>query len=246
MGRYRKTGAAPWRVAVVCAVSGLLVSWGTPVRAQDFAGRSEQAVVETEFAADEQEVGTINFSTEGTYKSEGKNSRIEVWLDFSAGSSEVDTGLHCNEEMVGLLDQIFGLVAKDEGFGLRYVTVIGYTQPGASLEESYALSERRAKAVRSWLKDRYPILGDEYIVATGLGSDWSNLRDMVENDWQSWRDDVLEIIYDEEDNSRRHQLMARFGDVAANIYMSKYYYPWLRRVDIVVDYRVSRAKHAQN
>ena len=246
MGRYRKTGAATWRVAVVCAVSGLLLNWGVPVRAQEFAKQTEQAVVETEFAAGEQEVGSINFSTEGIYKSEGRNSRIEVCLDFSAGSSDVDTGLHSNEEMVALLDQIFGLIAKDEGFGLRYVTVIGYTSPGASLEESYALSERRAKAVSSWLKERYALLGDQYIAATGLGSDWANLRDMVENDWQSWRDDVLEIIYDEEDNSRRHQLMARFGDATANRYMSKYYYPWLRRVEIVVDYRVTKAKHAQD
>lgn len=143
-----------------------------------------------------------------------------------------------NEAELRRVDSLLSPVATDTAtYRVLSVSIIGYASPEDTYSHNMTLSEKRAGAMRDYLRSRYR-LATARLTSEGRGEDWEGLRRAVESSGMEAGDRVLHII----DtygifNGREKRLMDLQGGKPYR-YMLENLYPPLRRMEMKIFYRV--------
>lgn len=168
----------------------------------------------------------------------------EAFLDFAVGKTDIRPDFGSNPAELLKIRRMIDEIEGDKDVTIRSIDITGYASPEGSLAMNKRLSEGRARALQSYLEERYDIDRSLYAVHFG-GEDWAGLVKLVEESDMQHKEEVLALIESVElTNGREAKLMALKGGVPYR-YMLKEMFPSLRRVICKVDYEVKNFDVAQ-
>lgn len=135
-----------------------------------------------------------------------------------------------------------------------HFTIVGYASPEGNLQSNKELSQRRAVALRDYLKQKLEVDEDAF-ECRGLGSDWKGLRKLVVESGMDYADAVVQIL-DSVPEAQRNEALMRLNGGKVYQSMLDVLYPRLRdacyinvwyteRTDRVVNI-IQRAREAMN
>lgn len=152
---------------------------------------------------------------------------------FRVGYSMVDPSYMDNAHTLHVIDSLF--VTNS----ISSLKIQGYASPEGGAALNQKLSDLRAQSVKDYFLKRHPEIASDQITSTGLGVNWSELREMVAESDIKQREQILNIIDNVpvsiiNNTSRRKQLMDLGGGNPWR-YMEKEFFPRLRQGKAMVE-----------
>lgn len=121
---------------------------------------------------------------------------------------------------------------------IRAVELIGYASPEGTYAYNTRLANRRVQAVKNYLKMKYPVEENWFILST-VPEDWDGVKQWVQASGLSRSADVINIIDRIPDPDKRDNNIRRLdGNKTYNKLLHEAYPP-LRRVEYKVNYHVA-------
>ena len=160
------------------------------------------------------------------------------YLDFAVGRADINPTFGTNERELQKIRQMIRMVQTDKGSTIKGIEITGYASPEGSLASNERLSEGRARALRSYLEKQYPdIPASLYSVHFG-GENWTDLLAAVKTSDMQYKQEVIDIIekYSIEGGREKQLMILKSGNPYR--YMLKEMFPALRKVTVVIDYKV--------
>lgn len=145
---------------------------------------------------------------------------------FRVDKSYIDPTYMNNEEVLNWIGRIV-----DER-NLPYIDsliISAYASPEAPSDYNKRLSERRAKAVRDYLFEQYPLLKSKIVRPHGNGENWDGLRRLALADsLLPMKDEVMRIIDSSLPEDQRELKLKALKGGAVYRYIYRTHYPRLR------------------
>ncbi len=156
---------------------------------------------------------------------------------FQVGSHRIDTGLRDNKKVLDAIAKAFELIEQEPRAVLSKIVIAGYSSPEGTLARNTSLGNRRAEAVKSYIRTLMKNPDPDLFELYNGREDWDALRKMVEQSDMPAGKDVLEIIdaYTPEQEIRKTKLRQLAGEGPYR-YMLEHFYPSLRSAGYVLVY----------
>lgn len=186
-----------------------------------------------------QQVGKADATGRYEYK-EGRErtDTIVVRLTYPVDQWRVYPDFRGNEAELHRIDRLMAPVATDTAtYHILSAKVIGYASPEGKWEHNKTLSANRAKGMCSYLQARYGIPAERF-TAEGRGEDWDGLREAVAGSDMKYRNEVLAVIDGCSIFAGREKKLMDLRGGAPYKYMLNNLFPPLRRMEILITYRV--------
>lgn len=174
------------------------------------------------------------------------NERTEsgrIYLDFPEGSDVLLPGFRNNAAELARMHKMADGIREDSNSRITAVRLRGYASPEGSWQDNKELSQRRVKALQSYVQANIG-LAAATSDATGEGEDWHGLYCLVNGSDMLHRDDVMKIIEIVDIFKGREKQLMELSGGAPYRYMKEHMFPLLRRVDYHFDYTSADATHA--
>lgn len=158
-------------------------------------------------------------------------------LTFAVNSFVIDKGLGNNKQELDSINVMMESVVSDEDYTITAVNIVGYASPEGSLKHNQYLSEKRAQALETILKNKYSINHNLYKVTFG-GENWDGLIPMVEVSNLDDKEKVLDIIKNVPIVNGRESRLMNLSRGNTYRHLLKNYFPALRLVVINVEFNI--------
>lgn len=122
-------------------------------------------------------------------------------------------------------------------YTLQSVFIKGYASVEGTWSYNKNLSHKRADGMKEYLCSQYGV-SDEIIRIEGMGEDWFGLRNVVEQSDLIDKTTILDIIDRTHVFEGREKRLMSVGQGCTYRYMLCHFFPQLRRMEAVVNYRV--------
>lgn len=126
------------------------------------------------------------------------------------------------------------------------VVLIGYASPEGPHSFNQPLSERRAEAIRSYIRSHYALPEDVPVELAGRAEDWEGLRAWVAASTLEAKEEVLHIIDTVPQSARRTEQLKALRGGSVYRYLLKEVYPSLRRMVLRIDYQITTTDETPN
>ena len=154
----------------------------------------------------------------------------KAFIDFSQGSSAVDTTLGDNADELKRVVRCIDDVVAREDLELDSLVIVASCSPEGPYELNRKLSASRSEAVRKYIGDYVPVEWKDSLRASELPENWEQLEKLVTNDTmlsERSRKNILALM---EDLSRPDVVEKRISMLPEYRYLREKIYPKLRSV----------------
>lgn len=154
----------------------------------------------------------------------------KAFIDFSQGSSAVDTTLGDNADELKRVVRCIDDVVAREDLELDSLVIVASCSPDGPYELNRKLSASRSEAVRKYIGDYVPVEWKDSLRASELPENWEQLEKLVANDTmlsERSRKNILALM---EDLSRPDVVEKRISMLPEYRYLREKIYPKLRSV----------------
>lgn len=117
-----------------------------------------------------------------------------IFVNFELDKVELDVNFLDNAEALNHIVQSIRRVADDQSLAVRCVQIVGMASIEGAAGYNYRLGMRRAEALKEYIKQHVPALGDEVFDLNSGGEAWSEFRSLVEDSEFAGKAQVLDII----------------------------------------------------
>jgi Outer membrane protein and related peptidoglycan-associated (lipo)proteins len=156
-------------------------------------------------------------------------------LNFEVGKYQLLRNFKNNATVLDEVDRIISEIRNDANLTVKDFSITGYASPEGNPQSNMTLSENRAKAFVSYLRERYNIKPSD-IKTDWKGEDWDGLRKAVVAGDLSNKQAVLDVLDNETDVMRRKTKVKQLAGGETYRVMLRDYYPPLRRNDYTISY----------
>lgn len=188
---------------------------------------------------DESSPLSISDSTYRQVITEGSKS-LSCYLNYPQGSAKIIPDFENNASELRKLDDFIRQVFRDSLIYVDSIRLSGY----CSIEGSFSVNERLAKTrvmgFKTYLDNEYDLSQRYPIRVNWVAEDWDELLKLVENSDMPKRDEVIYLIENVGVFQGREKRLMDLDKGEPYRYMSKHFFPGLRRVEITVNYDLRR------
>ena len=182
---------------------------------------------------------SISDSTYRQVITEGSKS-LSCYLNYPQGSAKIIPDFENNSSELRKLDDFIRQVFRDSLIYVDSIRLSGY----CSIEGSYGVNERLAKTrvmgFKNYLDNEYDLSQRYPIRVNWVAEDWDELLKLVEDSDMPKRDEVIYLIENVGVFQGREKRLMDLDNGVPYRYMSKHFFPGLRRVEITVNYDLRR------
>jgi hypothetical protein len=159
----------------------------------------------------------------------------KAYLDYATGRAEIVPDYKDNAAELSRIDATIDEILSDPRATIIGITITGYASPDGSVSNNQALSERRARSLRSHIETKHG-LGHILFAVNGAGEDWVTLEAMIEASSLPERARLLEVIRQGGDaDAIESRLKSADGGRLYHL-LATDFYPRLRRSDYTIVY----------
>lgn len=149
-----------------------------------------------------------------------------VRLYYRVNRTEIEREYMDNATTLDIIDRIFAddVLERDD-----LIVITGRASPEGNFNNNQRLAKERALSLKNYIKQRYPNIRDEQIVALSGGEDWEGLVEMIEKDKEiPGRDQLLQILHSSLSREAQKTEMKKVADGKAYAYLLTHILPYLR------------------
>lgn len=157
-----------------------------------------------------------------------------AYLNFEVGKSVLLRDFKNNASVLDGVNKIVKEVRDDKNLNFTDLKVVGYASPEGGYDYNMKLSESRAKAFVTYMKDKEGI-NPSLIKVDWKGEDWSGLRNEVEKSDLKNKAEILAALDIQDINKRKAKIKSLNGGSTYKTLLDTYYPP-LRRIDYTLAY----------
>ena len=117
-----------------------------------------------------------------------------IFVNFELDKVELDVNFLDNAEALRHIVQSIRRVADDQSLVVRCVQIVGMASIEGAAGYNYQLGMRRAEALKQYIKQHVPALGDEVFDLNSGGEAWAEFQSLVEDSEFDGKAQVLDII----------------------------------------------------
>ena len=155
---------------------------------------------------------------------------------FHVGKYDIAPYYRSNSRSLNAIADAFRIIQRDPSASLDKIFIAGFASPEGSLEMNTMLGQRRAEAVRDYLRRELGISVGVFEIYNGR-ENWDGLRRMVEQSDMPEREKVLYIIDSHTTGEEiRKQKLKYFAGGVPYSYMERHFFPELRSAGYVQIY----------
>lgn len=169
------------------------------------------------------------------------SSRVEhhtLYIGFPWDQSAVQPGFRDNASELDKINRSMNNIINNHNGQIRAVELIGYASPEGTYAYNTRLANRRVQAVKNYLKMKYPVEENWFILST-VPEDWDGVKQWVQASGLSRSADVINIIDRIPDPDKRDNNIRRLDGNRTYNKLLHEAYPPLRRVEYKVNYHVA-------
>ena len=153
-------------------------------------------------------------------------------VNFLVNRFEIRRDYMNNAQVLSEVDQIIDELKNDRNLTITNFAVVGYASPEGNYQSNMKLSENRARSFVTYVRQRLPI-SENGIRVDWKGEDWDGLRAQMQDSQLPQRQQVTDII-DNNDIAQRKSKLAAMGQPYRELLSD--YYPQLRRNEYTISY----------
>lgn len=117
-----------------------------------------------------------------------------IFVSFELDKVALDENFHGNAEALNHIIRSIHRVIDDKTLAIRCVQIVGMASIEGSADYNYNIGMQRAEALKKYIQQLVPSLGDEVFELNSGGEAWSELRNLVEESEFDGKAQVLDII----------------------------------------------------
>ena len=155
---------------------------------------------------------------------------------FPVGKWVLDEDAYGNRET---LDEIMAAIRRIMSSGqmeLAGVEITGFASPEGGVLLNRQLGQRRAEALRDYVRGEEPSLTEGHFMLVNGVENWDGLRELVAASGMEYRDEVLAILDDEDVEGGRKAALMKLEGGKPYRYMLRELYPKLRNACYIAVY----------
>ena len=155
---------------------------------------------------------------------------------FPVGKWVLDEDAYGNRET---LDEIMAAIRRIMSSGqmeLAGVEITGFASPEGGVLLNRQLGQRRAEALRDYVRGEEPSLTEGHFMLVNGVENWDGLRELVVASGMEYRDEVLAILDDEDVEGGRKAALMKLEGGKPYRYMLRELYPKLRNACYIAVY----------
>lgn len=156
-----------------------------------------------------------------------QDSMSKIVFHFRFDKSILDSAYMSNASSLVELHKT--LSNKEIMSNMDSISITAATSPEGVLEHNIMLSRKRASAIKSYIRWKYPQTDPLKIFTHAIGENWSGLRDMVQDDTNvPYRDEVLKVLNQDVNLGTKEWRLRQIGSGQAFAYIEKNILRYLR------------------
>jgi len=155
-------------------------------------------------------------------------------LNFEVGRFTILRNFKNNAEILDDVDKVINEIRNDSNLSISDFEVTGYASPEGNEQSNMKLSENRAKAFVSYLRERYNIPPSQ-VKTNWRGEDWEGLRRAVQQSGITNSSEILTVLDEPNVNQRKTRLRQLNGGTTYRMLLNEYYPP-LRRNEYTITF----------
>ena len=117
-----------------------------------------------------------------------------IFVSFELDKVALDENFHRNAEALNHIIRSIHRVIDDKTLAIRCVQIVGMASIEGSADYNYNLGMQRAEALKKYIQQLVPSLGDEVFELNSGGEAWAELSNLVEESEFDGKAQVLDII----------------------------------------------------
>ena len=117
-----------------------------------------------------------------------------IFVSFELDKVALDENFHGNAEALNHIIRSIHRVIDDKTLAIRCVQIVGMASIEGSADYNYNIGMQRAEALKKYIQQLVPSLGDEVFDLNSGGEAWAELRNLVEDSEFDGKAQVLDII----------------------------------------------------
>ena len=180
----------------------------------------------------------IGFISPETEAVKARSESGSAYLEFVVGRWEILSDFRNNAAELQKIRASIETVERNPDATITGISIVGHASPEGTYTSNMALSERRAQALKNYVRSMYN-LSDRFSSARGEGEDWAGLDSLVASSQLFEKHRILEIIRGGGDYDLREQQLRELGGGAPYRRLFEDFYPQLRRSDYRIGYTVA-------
>ena len=163
----------------------------------------------------------------------------KAYLDFVPNSADLKPNFANNAfELANIGNMITNIKEQTDVETITEIIISGFASPEGSFEANLKMSNRRAMALKNYLRTVYQI-DDHLLHVEGHGEDWKTLEELISTSNLEHRQEALEIIRNTTNPDERERKLKLFKDGSLYKKLLGDYFPMLRRVDYELRFAVT-------
>ncbi|WP_068690075.1 DUF3868 domain-containing protein [Culturomica massiliensis] len=159
-----------------------------------------------------------------------------AFVNFPVSQSRILPGFRDNRSELAKIHTTLDELLSNQQARITAVELTGYASPEGPHAFNEKLSQRRAEALATYLKEQYQLPYSIYHISWG-GEDWTGLYELVTASDMPEKQRIIDIIEQTGVNDTRIRQFRELDQGKSYRYMNEYYFPKLRRVDYKIYYQ---------
>jgi len=176
-------------------------------------------------------VYSLSYVTPPVEEVKQRSETYTARINFEVGKSVLLRNFKNNAQVLDDVDKIVNEIRNDANLTVNEFRVVGFASPEGNEQSNMKLSENRARAFVSYMRDRYNIPTGS-IKVDWKGEDWEGLRKVVNESNISDKSQILGAI----DESNVQQRKNKMKQLSSYQMLLRDYYPPLRRNEYTIAY----------
>ncbi|MCS2891989.1 DUF3868 domain-containing protein [Parabacteroides faecis] len=227
------------RLAVVAAVpqSSVMNTEVKPaaLKRQPAAVTTPKPTVAPTFAV----VGPAAIIKENPVSKASDTESLVLYFDYPIGKDDIHTELKNNRYEIDKIERLIAPLAKNHFASVKSIRICGYCSPDGNYGDNERLAEARSRFFSIYLRSMYGIPRG-LVEVSSVAEDWEGLVDLLMCDNPPYRDAALRVIsrYGVFNGREKYLMELQGGSPYKD--MLKYFFPRLRRIEVIVRYEESK------
>jgi outer membrane protein OmpA-like peptidoglycan-associated protein len=160
-----------------------------------------------------------------------------AFLEFASGQTEILRHFQNNAAELNKIQTLIETVRNDPSATITGISIKGYASPEGTYHTNLTLSEKRAVALKNYIRSTYGF-SESLFTVSGLGEDWAGLDSLVSLSNLRDKQQILTIIRETNVFRGRERLLMDLSGGNPYRYMLQSLFPLLRRSEYRIDYTV--------
>lgn len=166
-----------------------------------------------------------------------REERITLHISFPWDQAVILPRFSDNATELSKIDRSIHKITTEQKGEIQHIKLTGYASPEGTYDYNTRLAGQRVQAVKKYMTGKYPNINNVFIIDT-IPEDWRGVIQWADTTDLRYRSQVVDIITHISNPDERDRRIRQLDGSATYHRLLQEAYPYLRRVEYVVNYKV--------